>query len=191
MLPIDRNTVTILKEYRMGMASDWIGVRGLSAAEVLKVLALCDTGERVGYHEDDTTMLKLPNGWIIVQAEMGSFLDIDPIKQMTLGGKAEFVHALAEEHSMVSSAMYLNKAKLLWRAECSGGNLTIKMEKDFILDPEYEEIKERIEREAKENGYSASFEIPIAFAEKLTGFRYDRDVVLDDDEPYHVLEAVE
>ncbi len=174
----------------MGFSLSWLAVRGKSRAEVCEALDLKGTGELEEIPEAPFTGADLPKGWFMVVENNSEGLVQDSIlKKVSLG--CEVVACSVEEHVMVSNATGWKNGQKLWSilhdAQQSIEHLEFTGEPPGFVTISDGLRKEQQAAGGKDADVDYIFDIPVATAESLTGYRHDKMIPELGEKPFEVL----
>jgi hypothetical protein len=192
----------------MGYSLSWLAVKGKPAEAVCDELGFRKTGEREQIPESDLSGAELPGGWFLIVSNRTEKVASDAILQCLSSSGSELVTCFIEEHVMVSVATGWREGRRIWSvthdAQRAGDDLTVEGD----LPPEFVSIRDRLLSKQREedlripvarHGSQRSatsveqmrcdyiFDVPVETAQRLTGFRHDRDIPGVTGEPFEML----
>lgn len=174
----------------MGFSLSWLAVRGKSRAEVCEALALKGTGRLEEIPEAPFTGADLPKGWFMVVENNSDGLVQDSVLKKVSSG-CEVVACSVEEHVMVSTATGWKNGQKLWSITHDAQQSIEHL--DFTGEPPgFATISEGLRKEQQAAGGKDAdvdyiFDIPVATAESLTGYRHDKMIPELGEKPFEVL----
>lgn len=173
----------------MGYSLSWLAVKGMPAQAIRDRLGFRPTGEREEFPESELSAAHLPNGWyVIVSDHTEQVASEDELQKLSASG-CELVTCFVEEHVMVSAATGWKDGRKIWSIshESPKGQRHL----DVQGEPPLEFPKIRDTWVAKTDpGVDYIFEIPVAVAASVAGYRYDRSVPGLSGDVFEVLEHV-
>ncbi len=164
----------------MGFAVSWLAVSGKEPSQVLAELGFSRTETTEAFPESDFTCAALPGAWFLVCADdFESPLAMESVLGALAAG-CEVIACQVEEHVMVSAVTMYADGALVWRVEHDAQqdiyHLSVKGLPPAQLDEIYASLKQR---QDEEGGSDAEvdhiFDVPVALAESITGYRHDKD----------------
>lgn len=161
----------------MGLASDWVAVKGRSKAEVLETLGYWDTEEASDEPWKQGACAELPSGWLLVWFASRDMGGADPA---TLSEGAEALYWAVEEHTMFSTAQGYVDGKEVWSItrdsdkKSEGLEVTGDPPAGFDAILKAAEAKQA-EADAEDEGVDYIFDVPSDVVASICGFRYDED----------------
>lgn len=176
----------------MGFNVSLITIEGKSPETIHADFGVILTGEREEIPESPITGTLLPNGkyalWLNTRVT-------GPVNEKNLAIVSRDASVLVcdlSETTMDISLVAWENGKEIWSVWHDGGSQGIKhLELNGNVPAQIEPIRERLFREQEEKGDADYiFDIPVELFVALGGFRYDRDLEVDDPAPWHVLERV-
>lgn len=176
----------------MGFSLSWIAVPAAARGKLLDILELTPTGWFDEVPEAASSGIDLPTGWSVVvrnHVEMTAGTSADLAR---LSRAVGVIACFVEEHVMVSWARGWSAGALSWSVchDCQVGLRHLEASGD--LPPEYPAVRDRLlsQQDQDPDGADYVFDIPVALAERLTGFRYDFTPPSRADRPFEVLDSV-
>lgn len=176
----------------MGFAVSWLAVSGKEPSRVLEELGLSRTEATEEFPESDFTCAALPGSWFLVCAhDFESSLAAESVLG-TLSAGCKLIACRVEEHVMVSSAAAYVDGALAWRVEHDAQEDSYHLSTTGLPPAQLDEIHANLKRQQDEEGGSDAevdyiFDVPVALAESITGYRHDKDFVESSAERFVVL----
>src|SRR5262249_44979116 len=161
----------------MGYNISWIGFKGLSKDEVLRLLGATDTGGIDEANEAPFSGAEIPGGWFILFSNDFDFVSEQALA--SLSSNCNVVACQVSETVMVSIAYPYSHGTqhgaILHNAQKGIRNLVVS----GSLPSAFEKIRERLTLEQDAQGGERPdvdyfFDIPVETAEAVCGFRHDR-----------------
>lgn len=173
----------------MGFSLSWIAVPTAARGKLLDVLNLHPTGSFEEVPEAAASGIDLPTGWYVVlrnRVEMTPGISADLAR---LSRSVGVIACFVEEHVMVSWARGWSAGVLAWSVYHDLQVGLRHLEASGDLPPEYPAVRDRLlaEQDQDPAGADYAFDVPIALAERLTGFRHDFTPPGREDCPFEVL----
>jgi hypothetical protein len=165
----------------MGYSLSWLAVRGKPPQAVRDDLRFRPTGEREEFPESDLSAVEMPNGWYLVVAQRSELVASDAAitRLSSLGG--EVVTCFVEEHVMFSSASRWKDGSKTWSVFHNAQDRRDHLDVQGDLPSEFSSIVAELKAkqhlaDVNKRRVDFIFEVPVALAHALVGYRYDRDV---------------
>lgn len=161
----------------MGFSISWLGIQGVDKVVALDRLGLKETGELDEWNEAEFSVAESPTGWTVVFSnDFEFFLDESKLRLISKGCRA--IACAIEEHVMVSVVLCAEDGALEWSVTHDAQEGIYDLSTAGTLPPYFTEIEMRLKGEQEKNGGAKAdvdfvFDIPIALAEKVTGYRHD------------------
>jgi hypothetical protein len=176
----------------MGFSQSWLAVKGKPRAAVLDELQLQSTGNREEIAESPIVGAELPGGWFLIVTDQAAHPFIGKTVLERLSAGCEIVTGYVEEHVMVSAATGWRNGRRIWSVahDCQRDKQHLEALGELpvmfggIRDSLYSEQRTVDEHRAD---VDLIFDVPLALAESLTGYRHDMDIPGGGDEPFEVL----
>jgi hypothetical protein len=165
----------------MGYSLSWLAVRGKPPQVVREELAFHPTGEREEFPESDLSAVEMPNGWYLIVSQRSEQVASDATLQRLSSSGGGLVTCFVEEHVMFSSATGWKDGRKSWsvihNAQVRRDHLETQGDLPSSFNSIFADLKTR-QREADANKRRVDliFDVPVALAHTLVGYRYDRDV---------------
>lgn len=167
----------------MGYAISWIAIKGLDKAETYKRLDMKPTGE-IGDVTEFNGAHALPGGWTLIMLDRMGHPLVQAQELEELSAHADVIACNIEEHVGFSSAEAWKDGACLWRIahDAGSGDVShLEVEggppvKFSLIDQKY---RRRQKAEGEEPQVDHMFEIPLAFAASITGFKHDETDIDD------------
>jgi hypothetical protein len=162
----------------MGFSLSWIAVRGIPAQAVMERTRLRPTGAKGDYAVHGITSTVLPGDWILVVAEGCDHRIVDRGNLEALSRGCEVVACTVEEHVMVCTAELWSDGLRTWRLVHDAQESIDHLAVEGDAPPDYAGTRDQFSaQQAAEGGADAGvdyyFEIPLAVAKSLVGFKHD------------------
>jgi hypothetical protein len=174
----------------MGFSLSWLAVRGKSRAAVCEALDLKGAGELEEIPEAPFTGADLPKGWfMVVENNSEGLVEDSVLKQVSTD--CEVVACSVEEHVMVSTATGWKNGQKLW-STTHDAQQGIEHLESTGEPPGFGMISAALQLKQQTAGGKKAdvdhiFDIPVATAESLTGFRHDKLIPELGEKPFEVL----
>jgi hypothetical protein len=165
----------------MGYSLSWLAVRGKPAQVVLDELQFHPTGVREEIPESELTAVEMPNGWYLIVSQHSELVASDAAITRLSASGGEVVTCFVEEHVMFSSATRWKDGSKTWSVFHNSQERRDHLQVQGELPSEFSSIvadlKAKQQRsDAKKRRVDFIFDVPVALAQALVGYRYDRDV---------------
>jgi hypothetical protein len=162
----------------MGFSLTWCAVREENADHFVQALGLTPTGQTEEIPESLDCMAKLDTGWRLIWHNKYDCPYLRPKDLARLSVDQDVILCLVEEHVMASSAELWSKGKRNWWLSHEGENGPKGLEVDGNPPEVYPSIRKEMEavqlaKGGDNAGVDYIFEIPLAVAKSLVGFRHD------------------
>ena len=162
----------------MGFAITWCAVPEKNADLFVQKLGLTPTGETEEIPESLDCMAKLDTGWRIIWHNQYGCSYLKPKDLALLSLDQDIILCLVEEHVMASSAERWSKGKRQWWISHEGDNGPKGLDADGHPPESYPAIRKEMEATQRAKGGDNAgvdymFEIPLAVAKSLVGFKHD------------------
>lgn len=175
----------------MGFSLSWIAVPAAARGELLDVLKLTPTGRFEEVPEAAASGIDLPTGWYVILRQREEMTPGTSADLARLSRSVGVVACFVEEHVMVSWARGWSAGGLAWSVyhDLQAGLRHLEASGD--LPPEYRAVRDRLlaKQDHDPEGADYVFDVPIALAEQLTGFRHDFTPPGREDRPFEVLDS--
>lgn len=163
----------------MGYAITWCAVREQAAGLLLSHLGLAATGERENHPESRFSTVRLTSGWRLIWSNKYGCPTLTK-GLPTFSGDHEIVMCQIEEHVMASSAELWKNGSRMWRLSHEGEDGPKGLNAEGELPQCFVPIREEMENAQRAEGGDGAdvdyiFEIPLAVAKTLVGFKHDED----------------
>jgi hypothetical protein len=165
----------------MGYSLSWLAVRGKPPQAVRDELQFRATGEREEFPESDLSAVEMPNGWYLVVSQRSELVaSVAVITRLSSSG-GEVVTCFVEEHVMFSGATRWKDGSKTWSVSHNSQNRRDHLDAQGDLPPGFSSIvadlkAKQHEADASKRRVDFIFDVPVALAHALVGYRYDRDV---------------
>jgi hypothetical protein len=161
----------------MGYAISWLMVNGKDRQGLLNELGLETTGQSGEFFDFKAAGHALPNGayLLVMQGCDHPLVSDKHLAQISIGSKA--LGCSIEEHVMYAYAAYWDDGKNLWSLKHQGDTAEGRNPLTVSGTPPESFKAIRDENAAKQPGdpdVDWYFEIPLALAKQLSGFRHDK-----------------
>lgn len=174
----------------MGVSISLLFVRGREIAEVLTSIELAMTDEHRStplVKRGAFVMAALPSGYDLIWSNTCDERRFSPAILAKLSASAEIVVLSVEEHVMFSQAQVWRDGRQCWSLQHDGDVDATNLKPSGDMPPLFNEL--RHDQEGLVAADQDFFDIPVKLAERITGFRYDRNYAWETDETYTVLAA--
>lgn len=165
----------------MGYSLSWLAVRGKPPQVVRDELQFRPTGEREEFPESDLSAVEMPNGWYLIVSQRSELVASDAAITRLSSSGGEVVTCFVEEHVMFSRASRWKDGSKTWSVFHNAQDRCDHL--DAQGDPPSEFSSIVADLSAKQHDADANkrrvdfiFDIPVALAHALVGYRYDRDI---------------
>jgi hypothetical protein len=172
----------------MGFSHSWIGVRGRQRIGVFTDLGLQDTGKVIGDapFDDKFSWAETDSGWLIICSNDFEFANDSRLAKASAGGEA--VGVFLEEHVIVSGARGYTDGRSVWAVVHESERNPNHLEVHGAPPDPFREIRDQhLAKQSVEDALPQSeratglgvdylFDIPLALALALTGYRLDGGV---------------
>lgn len=152
----------------MGASLSWFAFSGKAPELILQDFGLKSAGKV--YRETPFHGGLLPSGWYLVIHGRHEFTE-DEVQR--LSRDCEVVACFVEEHVMVSSVAGWKNGREIWSvthdAQKDDDHLEVRGKPPIAFDA----IRERLTKQQEEGGADFIFDIPVALAKDITGYRHD------------------
>jgi hypothetical protein len=153
----------------MGASLSWFAVRGKTAEAVLQEFGLKNVGRE--HCETPYCGGALPSGWYLVIHGRHEFTN-DEVRR--LSQRCEVIACFVEEHVMVSRASSWKDGVQLWSVTHDAQEGDAHLDAQGKLPAEFTAICDRLtKQQEEEGGADFIFDIPVALARELVGYRHD------------------
>ena len=173
----------------MGFSLSWVAVPAVARGQLLDVLKLSPTGWLEDVPEAEASGIGLPSGWYVV---VRNRYDVTNVVQSDLAELSRMFRVVAcgvEEHVMASWACGWHAGREAWSVAHDGQADLRHLVAVGDLPPEYSAVRDRslAEQARDPEGADYAFDVPVALAEWLTGFRHDFTPPGRETRPFEVL----
>ncbi|NUU01696.1 hypothetical protein [Herbaspirillum robiniae] len=181
-MTVEQPDIQISREdQQMGFSVSWLAIPVTAKDSALATLGFVETNEREWLPESSLVGASLPTGWYVVCFEHPSPAALKPESLRLLSRQAIEVACQVEEHAMVSTSACWSDGKEQWfvvhDAEDGPTNLEVVGNPPAAL----EEIRlAKLRLQESQRNVDHVFDVPLALAESLVGFRHD--AAFDDSE---------
>lgn len=175
----------------MGYAISWIAIKDIKLDQVTSVLDMEETDRTETFPESAISGADLPNGWCHIQFDAFENPFLKENVLATISSTTQVVYCQVEEHVMYSKSCCWKNGQFIWSSEHDSQKDLFHLISSGELPKSYSKIKtEYIEHQVVEGDeVDFIFEIPIALAEEITGYRHDATPIEDEAIKYRVLEV--
>ena len=166
----------------MGYSIGWTAVRNKPLDAALAICALRTTPVTDVQPESEYCAATLPGGWILLWTNNFESTIFSDAALAKLSQDAEAVAVLVEEHAMFSSAVQWKNGGKIWEVWHDAQEDLYHLETTGTLPdffPEIREAQRALQQNAGEVPVDHIFDIPLATAQRLTGFRHDESEGLE------------
>jgi len=191
MARIDANPKPLIsRRILMGFNVQLITVDGKSPETIHADLGVRPTGVREEIPESPLTGTMLPNGKYALWLNVRTTGTLSERELSKLSENASLLSCDLSETTMNVALVAWENGTETWSVWHDGGYQGVEhLELYGDVPSRIEPIRERRFQEQQEKGDADYvFEIPVELFVELGGFRYDRDLDVDDPEPWEVLE---
>jgi hypothetical protein len=159
----------------MGFSLSWAAVPSSARDRLLDRLALSPTGEFEEVPESATSGVHLPTGWYVVVANRCDYVSGRIPDLAAVSRASDVVACSVEEHVMASFAWGWSAGRLAWEVSHDAQAGRRHLEQSGDVPAAYAGIRDRLlaELHRDPDGPDYVFDIPVALAEAITGFRHD------------------
>lgn len=176
----------------MGFSLSWTAVPAVARGELLSILSLKPTGTIEEVPEAAASGIDLSTGWYVV---LQNHVEMTPVTSADLAQLSRSVGVIAcfvEEHVMVSWARGWSAGALAWSVYHNLQVGSRHLEASGDLPPEYPAVRDRLlaEQDQSPGMVNYVFDVPVALAEQLIGFRHDVTPPGRGDRPFEVLDSI-
>jgi hypothetical protein len=167
------------------------------------------TGKREEVPEADLSAAEMPTGWYLIVSNRSEKVVPDSVMQHLSSSGCELVTCFVEEHVMCSFATGWKDGRRRWSVSHDSQQGIEHLDTEGDLPPDFSSIRDRLlSKQREEDSWKPQkphslfqgkitrlsqmrcdyvFDIPVATAQSLTGYRYDQDVPGLSGEPFEVL----
>jgi hypothetical protein len=176
----------------MGYSLSWLAVRGKSPQAVREELGFRPSGKFEEIPESDLSAVEMPNGWYLIVSQRSEFVASDTSITRLSSSGGEVVTCFVEEHVMFSSATRWKDGTKTWAVFHNAQDRRDHLDAQGDLPAAFSSIladlkAKQQEANANKRRVDFIFDVPVALAEVLVGYRYDRDVAGLSGEVFEVL----
>lgn len=169
----------------MGYAISWLAVRSAESGAILSRLGMKSTGRKAECAEEPYTGRSLPNGWFLLVLDRCEHKFIAPESLAKLSTDSEIIACSIEEHVMVSTSELWRDGAKVWRIEHNAQESIDHLKEHGTLPSAYRQIKGSLMEEQEQAGGKQAetdyfFDIPLATAKSIVGFKHDEHSGLED-----------
>jgi hypothetical protein len=162
----------------MGYALSWLATSA-PAQTTRDLLGLRPTGAQATLPTVPFAGAALSNGWYLVVAGTCDASLIAAPTLALLSAQAEVVACAIEEHVMFSRACAWSKGAEVWSVAHDAQRTRFDLETSGALPPFFAELRDQIlappAAEDHDSDVDYIFDVPLAVAQRLTGFKHDAD----------------
>ncbi len=164
----------------MGFAIAWVAVSGKQPERVLEELELTRTGATEDFPEAKLSCAALPGSWFLVFAHDYDSPIVSARSLVNLSAGCQVIACQVEEHVMAAAAFAYADGALLWRVEHEAEQGIYHLSASGSPPPQLDEIHASLKKQQDEEGGADAevdfiFDVPVALAESIVGYRHDRD----------------
>lgn len=152
----------------------WLAVRGPSRDELLEMLGLEETGEVGWPHEvgKPYSYAPMPGGWIIIFANFYGLADIQNIRGLSRHGLVMACNFQDQVDEPCADLVAAQNGEALWEIHVLGDEVA----STGTPPPEFAPMCDHYALQLVEDpGCAWMYEVPLALAKALCGFRHDED----------------
>ena len=180
----------------VGFHISWVAFSGITPDAGLSRLGLRRVGRQAGYATEPFTGSVLPNGWFLVVADRD--IESPIISTSSLGGLSEAAEVIAcsvAEGVMASTAEFWRDGHRMWSLSHDAQTSARHLESSGALPSGYQDVlaqeTARQDSEDPDGGdVDFFFDIPLAVARTIAGFKHDEKNPGLDDEGFEVFEWI-
>ena len=167
----------------MGYSISWLAIRG--QGELAAALGLKRTGKKANYGEAMYTGRRLAGGWFLMVMNECEHPFVAPESLSKLSVGAELLACSVEEHVMVSTSELWKDGAKVWRIEHNAQESIDHIKESGVLPEGYSDIKNALSKKQEDAGGTEAdtdyfFDIPLATAKRIVGFKHDEDSGVED-----------
>ncbi|USH01678.1 hypothetical protein K6Q96_12400 [Grimontia kaedaensis] len=164
----------------MGFSLSWVAVKTENQDAVLETLALTATTETDEYFESALAGVALRDDWYLVVVQEANNLIIAKESLADLSRIGMVIACSVEEHVMVSSAECWFAGEKRWQVTHNAQESLMNLTAEGQLPARFETLKAQYLADQEEDGGESAdvdhvFEVPLALASTLVGFKHDED----------------
>ncbi|MHC1743558.1 MAG: hypothetical protein AB9873_11060 [Syntrophobacteraceae bacterium] len=176
----------------MGFSISWLAVKDKHPDAILGSLGLTRTGESGDWGEAPLVGRFLPSGWYLLVAKGCDHKIISENVLAEVARGCSLVACSIEEHVMFSSSVFWSDGEKAWSIEHKGDFGVMDLSVDGSPPSVISELREKyVSEQEAEGGEHAGvdliFEIPLAVAKSLVGFKHDEETPGVNDVHFEVL----
>lgn len=172
----------------MGFSVSWLAVPEAEKNNALKALGLAESNERQAVPESEFVGAVLATGWYLVWFDDASPAALKPESLRALSARTELLACQIEEHSMCSTAAHWVNGIERWFVAHDAEDGLTNLEVTGSPPAALESIRiKHLQLQEGASNVDHVFDIPLALAETLVGFRHDASYDDADGEIFTVL----
>lgn len=163
----------------MGFSISWIAVKGLDKATIYGRMGLSPRGAVGDFVDGNIGAQALPEDWMLIVLDRVEHPLLAESRLQESSARCQVIACNIEEHVMFSSSEAWADGRRLWRIE-HAGDVDIPNLRTFgdlpgnfaSLERKYRDLQ--VAAGGDEAGVDYVFEIPLALAHSITGFKHDQ-----------------
>jgi hypothetical protein len=164
----------------MGFRISWLGFPRVPKVQVLALVGLVDTGQPDQANESSFSCAELPTGWTILWSNDFDFAA--PEHVMALREGRGVLSCQIHAGIMYSAARWHRAAREVWEVTHDSSDGLYDLQVIGAAPPQLAAIRDRLTAEQNREDVTPPtmmkvdhiFDVPVALAEALCGFRHDR-----------------
>jgi hypothetical protein len=162
----------------LGFKISWIGFQGITKHQALEKAGLRDTEEIDEANEASFSGAEIPHGWFILFSN--DFRFASPERVGSLSADCLTLGCQVHEGIMVSASSAFERGAKLWQIEYDSQNRSRDLSVSGSPPATFRFIQDRLRRlQAQQDNAEPLrvdyiFDIPVATAESVCGYRHDR-----------------
>ena len=176
----------------MGYAISWLAVRDMAPQQILDELDLVETAETEEIPESDISAAQLPDAWYLLWFNQCESPYVQPEVMGDLPRQCSVVVCVIEEHVMYSCAELWHNGERIWQVSHDAQQGMYDLQTAGVLPDTFESTRaDLFAQQEAEGGDKADvdfiFDLPLALAKQVTGFKHDELTPADEELEYTVL----
>jgi hypothetical protein len=170
---IGRGSVT------MGYSISWIAFQGKSKQEVLTLTNLVDTGEPDQGNDSSISGAELTTGWYVLFLNNFSHPYVSAMALQRFSAGCVVLGCQVEEHVMASAAFLYERGTRRWKVAHESEKGIYHVDVDGSPPQFFASLRAELSQVQDQKGGEDAevdfmFDVPLALAAKLCGYRHDR-----------------
>lgn len=163
----------------MGYSISWIAVYGKAKADIFEQLHVRDTGEIDEANDAPISGAELPTGWYVLFLNDFTHPLVEPAALRALSDGCTVIACQVEEHVMSSASCCYKDGKHEWSMTHDSNKGLYDLDVVGTAPDFYSALHAaNLKKQQDEGGEMARvdyiFDIPVAAAERMCGYRYDQ-----------------